>query len=197
MTMKRGWLSQLVQNHSSTDILAVDLLTLTAVGLQRLLANGTVTSVDAVNAYLDHIAQHNHSGMQLNALISIADRASLVARAELLDNERQQGKLRSPFHGVPLIVKVNGLPVKSLQNLDVVTNKGKDLCLTVDLPSTCGSFALKQGQAKEDAPIIGTLTKAGLIILGKSNLSASTSGPSGCCFSTAPFSLTTSIAGIW
>ncbi|KAJ4234774.1 hypothetical protein NW757_013567 [Fusarium falciforme] len=46
-----------------------------------------------------------------------------------------------------------------------------DLCNTVDLPTTCGSFAFKQGRPKKDANLIHTLNDAGLIILAKANLS--------------------------
>ncbi|KAJ8128926.1 hypothetical protein O1611_g4703 [Lasiodiplodia mahajangana] len=40
-------------------------------------------------------------------------------------------------------------------------------------PATCGSYALKRGEAKVDAHIIGTLNDAGLIIIAMANLSLS------------------------
>ncbi|KAH7152603.1 amidase signature domain-containing protein, partial [Dactylonectria macrodidyma] len=123
----------------------VDLLTLTASELQTLLVDRIITSAEIVELYLAHIAKHNNAGLNLKAIISIADRESLSIRAGQLDAERQQGKTRGPFHG--------------------------DLCTTVEMPTTCGSFAFKRGSAKKDAKIIKTLNDAGLIIIAKSNLS--------------------------
>ncbi|KAH6999086.1 amidase signature domain-containing protein [Ilyonectria sp. MPI-CAGE-AT-0026] len=129
----------------------VDLLTLTAAELQSLLTDGATTSAKIVDLYLAQIEKHNHAGIKLHAIISVADRETLSARARQLDLERLQGKTRGPFHGVPIIIK--------------------DICTTVDMPTTCGSFAFAQGRAKEDAPIIKTLNDAGLIIIAKANLS--------------------------
>ncbi|KAI8713744.1 Amidase domain-containing protein [Fusarium sp. LHS14.1] len=129
----------------------VDALTLTAAQLQRLLEAKVVTSVDVVKLYLAQISKHNHAGLHLNAIISVAEYDSLIARAQELDHERSQGRVRGPFHGIPIILK--------------------DLCNTVDLPTTCGSYAFKQGRPKKDANLINTLKEAGLIILAKANLS--------------------------
>ncbi|KAI0875937.1 amidase signature domain-containing protein [Hypoxylon argillaceum] len=131
--------------------LKVNLLKLTAVGLEKLLSSGLLTSRDAVQLYLAQIAKHNHNGIQLNAIISVANREDILQRADLLDEERKQGKTRGPLHGVPIILK--------------------DICVTRNMPSTCGSYALKQGEAKVDANLIGTLNNAGLIIIAKANLS--------------------------
>ncbi|KAI0110865.1 amidase signature domain-containing protein [Nemania sp. FL0031] len=132
-------------------VLKFNLLTLTAVGLEQLLSKSLLTSRDAVELYLAQINQHNHNGLQLNAIISVANRADILQRAELLDKERAQGKTRGPLHGVPVIIK--------------------DICVARGMPSTCGSYALKCGEAKVDANIIGTLNDAGLIIIAKANLS--------------------------
>ncbi|KAF2964451.1 hypothetical protein GQX73_g9127 [Xylaria multiplex] len=131
--------------------LKVNLLKLTATELQKLLSDGLLTSRDAVELYLAQIAKHNHSGLQLNAIISVANRTDILQRADLLDEERKQGKTRGPLHGVPIILK--------------------DICVTRNMPSTCGSYALRQGEAKVDANIIGTLNNAGLIIIAKANIS--------------------------
>ncbi|KAK0722658.1 amidase signature domain-containing protein [Lasiosphaeria miniovina] len=129
----------------------VDVLTLTAVELQRLLTENEITSEETVELYLAQIAKHNKAGLQLNAVITVADRSKLLARARQLDRERQQGKIRGPLHGVPYIIK--------------------DSFTTVDMPTTCGSFALMAAKAKADANIINTLADAGLILLAKANLS--------------------------
>lgn len=55
----------------------------------------------------------------------------------------------------------------------LVANHRQDLCNTADLPTTCGSYAFKQGRPKKDANLINTLKEVGLIILAKANLSVS------------------------
>ncbi|KAH7329487.1 amidase signature domain-containing protein [Stachybotrys elegans] len=119
--------------------------------LQNLLSEGVLTSTQTVALYLAQIAKHNHQGLKINAVISIREQESLQKQAQKLDEERANGKARGPFHGVPIIIK--------------------DICTTVDLPSTCGSYALEQGKARADANIIKTLNDAGLIIIAKANLS--------------------------
>jgi hypothetical protein len=49
--------------------------------------------------------------------------------------------------------------------------------VTRDIPSTCGPYALRQGEAKVNANIIDTLNDAGLIIIAKANLSVSSNLP--------------------
>ncbi|KAK3345811.1 amidase signature domain-containing protein [Lasiosphaeria hispida] len=129
----------------------VDLLTITATELQRLLTGQAITSVEIVQLYLAQIAKHNHAGLKLNAVISVADEEAVLEQARRLDVERLGGKLRGPLHGVPILLK--------------------DLCNTVDMPSTCGSYALRQGRPKANAEIFDALVAAGLIVIAKSNLS--------------------------
>lgn len=77
--------------------------TTNALDLARRLADGALTSVQIVETYLAHIDEHNPS---LNALISRPPREKLLRAAEKLDCERQDGKLRGPLHGIPIILKV-------------------------------------------------------------------------------------------
>jgi len=87
---------------------AVNPLTLTATDLQGLLARRIVSSAEVVLLYLAQIAKHSRGGLTLNAVISVADEETVVAQAaERLDTERDQGKLRGPLHGVPILVKVS------------------------------------------------------------------------------------------
>lgn len=92
--------------RTSANQSIADLLTLTAAELQSLLTDGATTSAKIVDLYLAHIEKHNHAGIKLHAIISIADRETLSARARQLDLERLQGKTRGQFHGVPIIIKV-------------------------------------------------------------------------------------------
>ena len=72
--------------------------------LQRRLGDGSLHSVDLTEAYLAQIHKHDH---YLHAMVSIAPRDSLVTRAKILDQERKNGQLRGPLHGIPIILKVN------------------------------------------------------------------------------------------
>lgn len=72
--------------------------------LQRRLGDGSLRSIDLVEAYL---AQIHKNDDYLHAMVSIAPRDSLVLRAKILDQERENGQLRSPLHGIPIILKVN------------------------------------------------------------------------------------------
>lgn len=77
----------------------MDLLTLTAVELQGLLSRHVVTSVDITARYLDQIEKHNHAGLNSNAVISTAPKETVLEYAKQLDEERQRGAVRGPFHG--------------------------------------------------------------------------------------------------
>ncbi|GAA1572343.1 amidase [Kribbella hippodromi] len=75
-----------------------------------------------------------------------------LTEAARLDTERDEGRVRGPLHGVPVLVK---------DNID-----------TADLPTTAGSLALAdQPPPPEDAPLVRRLRDAGCVILGKTNLS--------------------------
>ncbi|HWD81031.1 MAG TPA: amidase [Kribbella sp.] len=75
-----------------------------------------------------------------------------LADAARLDAERDEGRVRGPLHGVPVLVK---------DNID-----------TADLLTTAGSLALaEQPPPPQDAPLVRRLREAGCIVLGKTNLS--------------------------
>ena len=89
---------------------AVDLLTATVAGIRQMLACGKVHSVTLVKRYLDQIERHNHRGMKLNAVIATAPERDVVQQAKHLDQERAQGKVRGPMHGIPVIIKASEIP---------------------------------------------------------------------------------------
>lgn len=84
---------------------AFDVLCTTVSDLQALLAEGSITSVQIVETYLQQIEKHNHAGAKLNAVIATAERPVVLAKAAALDEERSSGSLRGPLHGIPIIVK--------------------------------------------------------------------------------------------
>lgn len=44
--------------------------------------------------------------MNLHAMIAVTPKSKLLDLAKKLDTERQNNRLRGPFHGLPIIVKV-------------------------------------------------------------------------------------------
>lgn len=77
-------------------------LTTTAFELRELFSTGRLSSTEAINAYLNQVETHN---TWLKAVITTASRERLREQAKLLDDERQQGKVRGPLHGIPILIK--------------------------------------------------------------------------------------------
>lgn len=84
----------------------VNVLTASAAELSELLVKGCIRSVDLVNLYLAQVERHNKKGACLNAMISTALREKLIRVAEKLDHERANKGIRTPLHGIPVIIKV-------------------------------------------------------------------------------------------
>ncbi|KXL51266.1 hypothetical protein M433DRAFT_150871 [Acidomyces richmondensis BFW] len=132
----------------------IDVLTLTASEAQKLLTSGMITSVDLIEAYLTQIERHNHSGLHLNALISVAPRDALLDRARHLDFERQAGRTLGALHGIPFITK------------DVFVTHP-----SMGMPTTAGAPCFRSAKAKRTAPLLQHLMdNHGMILLGKANL---------------------------
>ncbi|KAI9636078.1 amidase signature domain-containing protein [Dioszegia hungarica] len=127
----------------------------TSIGeLSSLLAQGAITSVDLVKAYMFNIEQNNVNGQELRAIIQVAPLDSVLKIAEGLDRERREGSVRGPLHGIPILVKDN-----------IATD------VELGMKTTAGSTALQQSVVPGDAEVIKRLRKAGAIILAKANLS--------------------------
>jgi hypothetical protein len=80
-----------------------DLLTVDAKTLASGLTNGHFTSVDLVEKSLEMIQKHDK---YLHAMLSMVPRDQLRQRAEVLDKERKEGKIRGRLHGIPIVIKV-------------------------------------------------------------------------------------------
>lgn len=87
----------------STPII-FDVLTADLKIIKTLLENKQVTSRYLTATYLGQIRKHD---VDLHAMIQVAPSELLIKRADQLDKEREDGNLRGPLHGVPIIVKVN------------------------------------------------------------------------------------------
>lgn len=120
--------------------------------LQQAMAQGELSAADITWYYLQQIAKHNYSNTNLHAFITVQDADLLMEQAHELDRERQQGKIRSALHGIPVAIK---------DNID--TGDGT--------PTTTGSWLLREHRAPDDAYVVKQLRDAGAIILGKTNLS--------------------------
>ncbi|MDE0472837.1 MAG: amidase, partial [Ekhidna sp.] len=86
----------------------------------------------------------------LNSVIELNPDALLIA--DQLDLERSEGNVRGPLHGIPVMIK---------DNIDT-----GDKMMT-----TAGSLALAGSTAPDDAFIVKKLRDAGVVLLGKTNLS--------------------------
>ena len=101
-------------------------------------------------AYLEHIAQEDTSGRRLRSVREFNPDALSIARER--DWERANGRIRGVLHGIPIMLK------------DSIDTGDK-------MHTTCGSLALKDHYAAEDAFLVKRLREAGAVILGKNNLS--------------------------
>ncbi len=114
------------------------------------MAAGRVTSEALTRAYLERIAAIDRAGPALHSVIALNPHA--IEDARRLDAERAAGHARGPLHGIPILVKDN-----------IETDDGT--------ATTAGSLALKDNVTLRDAPVIDRLKAAGVVVLGKTNLS--------------------------
>jgi amidase len=105
-----------------------------------------VSAVEVVQAYLNHIAQHNPT---LNAIVTLnVERA--LERAQEADAALARGEMWGPLHGVPVTIK--------------------DAFETAGLRTTSSFPPLAHYVPKQDATVVSRLRAAGAIILGKTNM---------------------------
>ncbi len=118
--------------------------------LAAAMASGRRTARAVTQAYLARIAEIDRQGPTLRSVIETNPDALDVAGA--LDRERAEGRVRSPLHGVPILVK---------DNLDTADR----------MTTTAGSLALAGSVPAEDSHVAQRLREAGAVLLGKANLS--------------------------
>lgn len=105
-----------------------------------------ISAVDMARDVFARITKRNPS---LNAFITVLANDALE-QARLLDEERVQGHVRGPLHGVPISIK------------DLIDVRG--------VPTTAASLVRAGTIAQADAPIVTRLRDAGAVIIGKCNL---------------------------
>jgi hypothetical protein len=101
-----GLSQNIFQTAKMVPLSTEEILTLDASELANLLAKGRITSVSLVEQLLHQISREDKARMNLRAVLSVAPRDILMKTASKLDDERTQGKLRGPLHGIPILVKV-------------------------------------------------------------------------------------------
>ena len=118
--------------------------------LQKKIEDGTYSSEKLVALYLKRIEAIDKNGAKLNSVIEVNPDALEIAKA--MDVELKNGKKRGVLHGIPVLIK---------DNIDTADK----------MQTTAGAIALAGNIAKKDAFIVSKLREAGVIIIGKTNLS--------------------------
>jgi amidase len=114
--------------------------------LQAEMAARRLTSRQLSEHYLHRIEAIDP---QLGSIIELNPDA--LAIAEQMDRERQNGHVRGPLHGIPVLLK---------DNIDATP-----------MVNSAGSLALANHKPRRDAFLVERLRAAGAVILGKTNLS--------------------------
>ncbi|HBW17902.1 MAG: Asp-tRNA(Asn)/Glu-tRNA(Gln) amidotransferase subunit GatA [Streptosporangiaceae bacterium] len=123
-----------------------ELTRLTAAELGAILADRTISAVEVTRAHLDRIAA---TDSRVHAFLHVAGESALAAAAAV-DASRAAGDPLGPLAGVPLALK--------------------DVFVTADMPTTCGSRILEGWQPPYDATVTARLRRAGVVLLGKANM---------------------------
>jgi amidase len=131
-----------------TRVSAFTVVEKTVPQLQEALTSGATTSEDIVREYVRRLSTYDRNGIPLRSMLALNPHA--IADARTLDAERSAGRVRGPFHGIPIAFK---------DNIDVL-----------GLPTTGGSRALTDHRPRLDARVAAGMRRAGAIVLGKANL---------------------------
>lgn len=124
----------------------MDLTAVSCLELKQLLDDGSLSSRELVDHYADRIKEQEAA---IGAFLTLSlDTAREEAKAS--DERRREGRLFSDWDGIPVAIKDN-------------------IC-TRGLRTTCASRALEQFVPPYDAAVVERLRRAGLPLLGKTNL---------------------------
>jgi len=127
----------------------INIQKLTIVALQDAMDKKQITARELVLFYLSRIAQIDQCEGGLNAVLEINPDALFIA--DMLDEERKNGRVRSLLHGIPIMLK------------DTINTADK-------MHTSAGSLALADNLAPYDAHVVTRLRRAGAIVLGKTNM---------------------------
>jgi amidase len=119
-----------------------DIVEATIPEMQQAMEEGRVTSRELVEAHLIRIALYES---RVNAVMTVNTNA--LAEADRLDQERAEGRVRGPLHGIPVALKDN--------------------VHTTDMPTTGGSRAFEGFIPPYEATLTKNLRDAGAVIIAK------------------------------
>ncbi|MEM7007860.1 MAG: Asp-tRNA(Asn)/Glu-tRNA(Gln) amidotransferase subunit GatA [Thermodesulfobacteriota bacterium] len=124
----------------------MDVEHLTIKHASELIESKEISPVELANAFLQRIEEKDQA---LNTYISVmADRA--LETAAQAEKEILSGNYKGPLHGIPLALK--------------------DIFITKDVTTTCGSKMLENFIPPYDATVTQKLMDSGAVILGKNNM---------------------------
>ncbi len=136
--------------ESLPEVSAFELEEVTIAELQEGMTVGKYTARGIAEKYLARIAALDKHGPAVNSVIEVNPDA--LALAEEADKQRKQNGARGPLHGIPVLIK---------DNIDTADK----------MMTTAGSLALVGSKVPKDSMVAQKLREAGVVILGKTNLS--------------------------
>ncbi|VVN32781.1 Glutamyl-tRNA(Gln) amidotransferase subunit A [Pseudomonas fluorescens] len=124
---------------------------MTLADMRQALNSGSLTSEQLVRHYLDNIRANNHQGQNINALVTINEKA--LEQAKQWDAARAKNPTAkyAPLAGIPFVAK---------DNFD-----------TRGMVTSGGSYVLRSSQPSQDAFTVKKLIDGQAILLGKANMS--------------------------
>ena len=125
---------------------AQDIITADAVVLSHWIHHRQVSCQEVMQTFLDHISTVNPT---VNAIISLQPSETLLAQAQVYDQQLAQGHSMGWMHGLPLAVK--------------------DLAATKGITTSYGSPLFKDWVPAHDAIVVERMKQAGAIVIGKTN----------------------------
>ena len=134
----------------STDVKPFELEEITIADLQDGMKTGKFTARSLVEKYSVRIEEIDKHGPSINSIIEMNPDAFSIA--DSLDQERKAKGPRGPMHGIPVLIK---------DNIDTADK----------MMTTAGSLALIGSRPPQDSYVAQKLRSAGVVILGKTNLS--------------------------
>jgi amidase len=135
---------------SSGKVPPFELDEITIPELQAGMNAGKYTARSLAERYLARIEAIDKQGPAINSVLEVNPEALEIADA--LDKERKAKGARGPMHGIPVLVK---------DNIDTSDR----------MATTAGSLALVGAKPPKDAFLVRRLREAGVVLLGKTNLS--------------------------
>lgn len=144
------------RDHSDGEVIAEfeimsfepsELLAQTLPELVDALENGSTSSAELLDAYLERIGDIDR---KYNSILFLNPDAAAQAAAS--DQRRASGDILGPLDGIPILLKDN------IESAD-------------PMPTTAGSTALLENVTGRDSPLVAGLRAQGAVILGKTNMS--------------------------